>query len=318
MKQTLALSLSTVTMLSLLGACSSNESATTAPAVVVGTAPSIALNPNPPVIAENVTPPVEDTVVDTVEEETSEDVEAEIKDVEAEIEDVETESEDSVEPEESEEEDVDVVSSATVNYTSSKQKIIQIEPYLLVADEDTGEAYHLINIMDTSDYKLGQICETMYVHVFYGPENTGDENSLITETCAMFLAPTSQEADMVGVYQAMMEETNLSTYDKISMDLSQVTNLSEAEKEAFWWLVTKAVPEGTEVLMQSKDELTESGDITDGQFANGLLLSFENSGDAGTAFQLTYDTWESDDTNSSSTMMATPDDEGVYTLTPAE
>lgn len=304
MKRTLALSLTTATLLSLLGGCSSSDSTSTTPTVVVGTAPSIPLNPNPPAIVDSSSTVIPEVVPSEPEEVVLEDLD--------ESEEVTEENEESEEEIHEDEEEVDVGSSATISYASSTQKIIQVEPYLLVADESANQAFHLINDMDTSAFQVGQICETMYVLIYYGPEHTGDENSLITETAAMFLAPVSQEADMVGAYLAVMADTNLSHYDVISMDLSQISNLTVAEKEALWWLVTKSVPEGTEVLLKSKEQLEEV------DFSNGLLLSFQNEDGVDAAFQLTYETWESDDSTSTTTVQATPDDMGVYTLTAVE
>lgn len=278
MKQFLSFSLMSLSILTFLTGCSSDSGTSSTAPVVVGPAPSIEINPNPPAIEQTES---SDTVdLEENESDLPEDA----------LEELPSEDEDG-------EEEVDVVSSPTVNYTSSAQKIIQLEPYFLVADQTTGEAYHLINVMDKAGLVVGQVCDSMYVDIFYGPEHTGDENTLIQETCAMFLIPSSQESDITGAYLSLIDMLSLGNYETISLDLTEATNLSSAEKEALWWLITKAVSTDVPVLLNTKEELAQDGLIVEEGFVNGLYLKLSCEEENEDGFRYTYETWESEEIN---------------------
>lgn len=292
MKQFLSFSLMSLSVLTLLTGCSSDSGASSTAPVVVGPAPTIEINPNPPAIGQTES---SDTV--DLEENESDLPEGDLE---------ELPSEDG--------EEVDVVSSPTVTYSSSAQKIIQLEPYFLVADQTTGEAYHLINIMEKEGLVVGQVCESMYVDIFYGPDHTGDENTLIKETCAMFLVPASQESDITGAYLSLIDMLSLGNYETISLDLTQATNLSSAEKEALWWLITKAVSTDVQVLLNTKEELDQDGLIVENRFVDGLYLKLSCEEENEDGFRYTYETWESEEINNiSEGSFVFEQDTGVFT-----
>lgn len=110
-----------------------------------------------------------------------------------------------------------------------------------------------------------------------------------------FIKIVEQRDDMVGFYQTVIndlwqtDEGLNSDVDYIALDLSQITNLSDVEKQALVYLTSGQY--GLTGLSATYDELVEQGYI-DGEnlyFEDGILFTFdiESTSDSSMSFDVT-------------------------------
>lgn len=267
---------STVTSLLILGSLSSCSSKTTeAPVVIL---PDVSTDISPVVVA----PTPEIQVEETIEVEEGEQEEEDLEDVE-----------------------LDGMSSATIEYATSSAKIIQLQPHFIVADEESGRAMAIINDFEESDLidvTIGSLCQIDFVDITYEEGVTG---GILHEIGAYFVIPITQGEDKVGAFAEILRagEENLSDYTTITMDLSDVTNLNVAEKEALLWYVAVEAGENVTVL-----EGTE--------FSEGILIKLTNNNSAPLSFEFEKITWFNEEESKTINGSAKAEIEtGLFTIT---
>lgn len=227
-----------------------------------------------------------------------------------------------VEPEE-EEVELDETSSATLDFSTSTAKVIQMTPSLVVADEDTGLAYAVINGFEEGALDavtVGSICQMGYVFITYGEGSTGNPDSIIPEIAAFMLIPQSQGQDPVGAYMEIIKsnDESLSEHSYLALDLTEASNLTAAEQEALLWNVSVEAGENTTVFFATEETLAEEGYLeeVDGisTFVDGKLLKL--SGTAADELSFTYEkeSWLGTESTSTVTGTATCEIEtGLFT-----
>lgn len=226
-------------------------------------------------------------------------------------------------PEETEEVEVDETSSATLDYSTSSAKVIQITPHLVVADEETGRAYSIINHMEEDALAVltvGAICDMGYVFITYGEESSGNPDSLIPEIAAFMVLPSSQSHDLVGAYMDVLKlDHDLSTYNNVALDLSGITNLSEAEKEALHWSIATELGEDISVFLSTEESLATEGYLEeeDGKFVfkNGVLVKLTGAMEEELSFSFEKELWQGAEDTTIITGSATCEIEsGIYSI----
>ncbi len=248
MKKFLSTTLSSLLVLSALSSCSS--SSTEAPSV---TLPDVSTN-------TNTTTTVAPAVVQEPEE--------------ADVEETEAEEEEDIE--------LDGMSSATIEYTTSSAKVIQVEPYFIVADEESGRAMAIVNGFEEEELlevTVGSLCDIDYVDIVHAE---GEEGGILHEIGAHFVIPITQGEDKVGAFMDVIRagEGALSDYTTISVDLNDVSNLNVAEKEALLWYIVTEAGENTTVMESS-------------EFTEGVLFKLSNNNSEPLAFDFEKVTWHS-------------------------
>lgn len=284
MKKYLNMTLSSLLVLGALSGCSSKSSEQ--PTVVL---PDVSSNTS----TTTVTPAV--TVPDTAVEEPEVEVEEEIEE--------------------------DAMASATLDYSTQSAKVIQIAPYLIVADDETNQAYAVINGFEPEALEpltIGSICQMAYVHITYdNPDSTGNPDSLLTEVAAFMLIPAVQGQDLVGAYMDVVKsaEGNLSSYANIALDLEDASNLSESEKEALLWYISTE-SNNANVFFGTKDTLSSEGYLSeDNTFTDGVLLKLTGTQDGELSFTYEAEVWQGEEAVSTTSGSATCEIEtGLFTI----
>lgn len=267
MKKLLCTSLSSLLVLGTLSSCSSKSSE----------APSVTL----PDVSTNT------TVVTPVPEVTTPEVI--------------TEEEVTMEENSDEELELDATSSATIDYDISSAKVIQMEPYFIVADDATGKAYAIVNEFeedDLAEVAVGTICEVSFVDIVY--EEGQEPDTTLHDISAYFVMPITQGEDKVGAFMSVIHqgEADLSQYANIALDLSQVSNLHAGEKEALLWCVGIEAGENVTVFEATENELEADGYLeeVDGKntFTDGVLITLFNNNSQPLSFEFEKETWFGD------------------------
>lgn len=252
MRKFLSTALTSLLVLGTLSSCSSSTKE--APVVVL-----------PDVSSNTSTTPVTPAPVVPVEENTTEE---------------ETETEE--EMEDTDETELVGVSSATIDYSTTSAKIIQVSPHLIIADDETDRAMAIINEFEGDELMeitVGALCEISYVDITY-PD--GGEGGILHEIGAYFIIPITQGEDKVGAFMDVIRagEESLSDYSTIAVDLSDVSNLNVAEKEALLWSIATEAGENTTVIEAS-------------EFTEGVLFKLSNNNSQPLAFDFEKITWHS-------------------------